>query len=211
MPVMDGYEASKKIRLGGDTIPNKDIPIIAITANAMQGDKEKCLQAGMNDYLAKPLDEALLLEKLNLWLNKPASENDSGDQQTALPSQPRQQPLAVWDKTKALHRVGGKPERLQRLLKLFPLETQVYVEAIQQGVNNSDLAKLAGACHSLKGVAANLNADELFQLTESLELAAKSNQPAVIEQILPQLLESYQQLTSELELELAEHSADSNQ
>lgn len=210
MPVMDGYEASKQIRLGGDAIPNKDIPIIAITANAMQGDKEKCLEAGMNDYLAKPLDEALLLEKLNLWLDTPPDEGDSL-QQDELSQTLQQQPLAVWDKTKALHRVGGKPERLRRLLKLFPLETQAYVEAIQQGANNNDISKLAGACHSLKGVAANLNADELFQLSESLELAAKSNQPSVIAQLLPQLLESYQQLTSELELELEEHSTDASQ
>jgi signal transduction histidine kinase/CheY-like chemotaxis protein len=68
MPVMDGYEATRQIRNGRHRISNREIPIIAMTANAMKGDEEKCLQAGMDDYVPKPINLALLKEKLNKWL-----------------------------------------------------------------------------------------------------------------------------------------------
>ena len=68
MPEMDGYQATKAIREGDAGKDNENITIIALTANAMQGDKEKCLAAGMNDYLSKPLDLAALQPKLQQWL-----------------------------------------------------------------------------------------------------------------------------------------------
>ena len=68
MPEMDGYETTKNIRSGQAGENNSEIAIIALTANAMQGDKEKCLKAGMDDYLAKPIDPESLLAKLQQWL-----------------------------------------------------------------------------------------------------------------------------------------------
>jgi len=68
MPEMDGYEASRQIRAGKAGERNKLIPIIAMTANAMEGDREKCLKSGMNDYLSKPIDPELLISKLREWL-----------------------------------------------------------------------------------------------------------------------------------------------
>ncbi|PKG40150.1 hybrid sensor histidine kinase/response regulator [Psychromonas sp. Urea-02u-13] len=71
MPIMDGYEATRRIRAGEAGQSNSQITIIAMTANAMVGDKDKCFAAGMNDYLSKPLDIALLVEKLQLWVPSP--------------------------------------------------------------------------------------------------------------------------------------------
>lgn len=68
MPNMDGLEASKEIRNGRAGEYYKDIPILAVTANALKGDKEICLNAGMNDYLSKPIEPDALQEKLNFWL-----------------------------------------------------------------------------------------------------------------------------------------------
>jgi signal transduction histidine kinase/CheY-like chemotaxis protein/ligand-binding sensor domain-containing protein len=69
MPEMDGYEATKRIRAGDAGVENTLIPIIAMTANAMQGDKEKCMNAGMNDYLTKPIEPMIVLKKLKFWIN----------------------------------------------------------------------------------------------------------------------------------------------
>ena len=74
MPVLDGYAATKKIRASDY---NSDITIIAMTANAMQGDREICIEAGMNDYLTKPINASLLVKTLNKWLRKPGTNSDS--------------------------------------------------------------------------------------------------------------------------------------
>lgn len=68
MPEMDGYEATRNIRKGKDGI-NKDIPVIAVTANAMKGDREKCMDAGMNDYIAKPVNPEEIRDKLSRWIS----------------------------------------------------------------------------------------------------------------------------------------------
>ena len=68
MPVLDGYQAARAIRAGEAGERNKDIPIVALTANAMKGDREKCLEAGMDDYLSKPITSAVLVSKLEQWL-----------------------------------------------------------------------------------------------------------------------------------------------
>jgi CheY-like chemotaxis protein len=70
MPEMDGYEATKRIRAGDADSKNISIPIIAMTANAMQGDEEKCIDAGMDDYLTKPIKPMSVLEKLKRWVIK---------------------------------------------------------------------------------------------------------------------------------------------
>jgi CheY-like chemotaxis protein len=70
MPEMDGYEATSEIRNPESTVLNHKIPIIAMTANAMKGDREACIQAGMDDYLAKPVKPHELIDKLEKWLNR---------------------------------------------------------------------------------------------------------------------------------------------
>ena len=70
MPEMDGFEATRRIRSGDAGQAHRSIPIIAMTARAMQGDREKCLEAGMDDYLPKPIDTAALTDTLNKWLSK---------------------------------------------------------------------------------------------------------------------------------------------
>ena len=68
MPVMDGLEATRGIRALPATNPNRAIPVIAMTAEAMQGDQEKCLAAGMDDYISKPIRSEMLVERLHTWL-----------------------------------------------------------------------------------------------------------------------------------------------
>ena len=70
MPKMDGYETTRRIRMGEAGVKNASIPIIAMTANAMLGDKQKCIDAGMSDYLTKPIIPFNLVEKLKLWVDK---------------------------------------------------------------------------------------------------------------------------------------------
>jgi len=75
MPKMDGYQATKAIRNCDDGSINSNIPIIAMTGNAMVGDKEKCLAAGMNDYLTKPINYKLVEQTINFWLKQSEGHN----------------------------------------------------------------------------------------------------------------------------------------
>ena len=70
MPELDGYQATQAIRSGEAGQNNVELPIIAMTANAMQGDKQKCLSAGMNDYITKPIVEQEVIDKLQQWVDK---------------------------------------------------------------------------------------------------------------------------------------------
>lgn len=70
MPVMDGFEATRIIRDPASRVRNHAVPVIALTANAMAGDRDQCLAAGMNDYLAKPVKSAPLIEMVGLWTNR---------------------------------------------------------------------------------------------------------------------------------------------
>lgn len=80
MPIMDGYQTSQNIRLGAAGDHYRSIPIIALTANAMKGDKDRCLAAGMNDYLSKPLAADILRSKLHLWLEQPSQpQHETGE------------------------------------------------------------------------------------------------------------------------------------
>jgi len=111
MPELDGLEATRRIRrLAG--VPAQ-VPIIAMTANAMQGDREKCLQAGMNDYVSKPIDRSQLLEKISFWLGDSAP---AGDQAGLAGDPPGEQPLdaeaeqALGDLLDAIADLGGSPK-----------------------------------------------------------------------------------------------------
>lgn len=75
MPVMDGYQATQCIRSGDAGEHYKNIPILAMTANAMTGDKEKCLLVGMDDHISKPIDESVFEEKIDLWHRNHSSRN----------------------------------------------------------------------------------------------------------------------------------------
>ena len=77
MPVMDGYQTTESIRRGDAGEHYKSIPIIAMTANAMEGDRQKCLLAGMDDYIAKPIEPVLLEKKLYQWLVPTAEQATS--------------------------------------------------------------------------------------------------------------------------------------
>ena len=76
MPGMDGYEATAAIRNRASNVINHNVPIIAVTANAMEGDRKKCLEAGMDDYLAKPLNKTALAEMLDKWLLSGEKQGD---------------------------------------------------------------------------------------------------------------------------------------
>ncbi len=176
MPVMDGYEATRRIRKGEGGVSHKDRPIIAMTANAMKGDREKCLSSGMSDYVTKPIDVDLLEEKVIQWLG--AKPHQTAQQ---IESEQKKETHAVvdesvWDMSAALRRSFGGHDRLRAVVQLYLDSTPhifVKMDKAQNEARVGDLQKLA---HEIKGVAGNIGANRLMLAMARLELACRENE-----------------------------------
>jgi len=175
MPVMDGLAATHAIRQNSEF---KDLPIIAMTANVMAGDREKCLEAGMNDYLAKPIEPDKLFEVLLRWIPK----RNTTLTVAAAPAVTVQRPPADSaplkipgiDTQSALKRTGGNRQRYESLLRRFADSQASAVGEIRTALTAQDSATAQRIAHSLKGAAANLGANSLASAASSAELAIKT-------------------------------------
>jgi CheY-like chemotaxis protein/HPt (histidine-containing phosphotransfer) domain-containing protein len=155
MPEMDGYEATVAIRRAEGT--GRHVPIIAMTAGALPQDRERCLAAGMDDHLAKPLMPATVSAALERW---------------APPPDVRRQ---IQDRLDLLSGAGPAPgpAALSGLLRKLSAHVPGHVEEIHQAVAMDDPDRLRDQAHQLKGVAANLGAQQLASVCERLEQAAR--------------------------------------
>jgi two-component system sensor histidine kinase/response regulator len=185
MPVMDGLAATHAIRQKSQF---KDLPIIAMTANAMAGDRERCLEAGMNDYLAKPIDPDKLFDALLRWI--PA--RTAAPNVAAAPAVTAQRPPADSapleipgiDTQTAVKRTGGNQQRYVSLLRRFADSQVGAAGEIRAALEAQDHATAQRIAHSLKGAAANLGANALATAAGSAEVAIKTQsevEPALVE------------------------------
>ena len=163
MPVMDGYQATRKLR---QDPRYSNLPVIAMTANAMVGDKEKCLDAGMNDFIAKPIDVAQLFGTLARWI-APATPQEM----TAMVVQPEAElpVIAGLKMAEAMRRVGGNATLMRKLLDRF-VETQFdAMQRIVAAIENNQLETAIREAHTLKGLAGNIGAGGLADSAARVE------------------------------------------
>ena len=198
MPEMDGYEASRQVRMGKAGARNKTVPIIAMTANVMKGDREQCLQAGMSDYLSKPIEPEQLLDKLQQWLTNVDSLQESGATKE-LSTQKTNSVLSVWDQESALKRVMDKEDLLKKLLEVFFDESPERLANLKQAIEASDFKQAHFLAHSIKGVAANLGGLCLQQQAALMEAAAKQDDIVKMKELMPGLLQKSEQLKQSFE------------
>jgi CheY-like chemotaxis protein/HPt (histidine-containing phosphotransfer) domain-containing protein len=174
MPVMDGFEATAAIR----RLPNargERLPIVALTANAMQGDEQRCLAAGMNAFLSKPFTLAQLRALLIRWLPE-VHEVRAADEATPLAdrSAGTQPPaseainLAVLKTIRALDPSGGM-DLVKRILGIFLQSTDESVRRMESAISERDAAQLSRAAHALKSCSSNVGAETLSGLYRQLE------------------------------------------
>jgi signal transduction histidine kinase/CheY-like chemotaxis protein/HPt (histidine-containing phosphotransfer) domain-containing protein len=182
MPVMDGIAATRAIRLKPQF---QTLPIIAMTANVMDSDREQCTEAGMNDHLRKPIDPEALLAALLRWIKPRADIAPNGAVEktvTAAKSEPGPvRPaetlafeIAGIDTKSALRRTGGNPKRYEMLLRKFAESTTV--EEIRNALATGDAVAATRAAHSLKGAAANLGATAVAEAAAKVETAIQTGQ-----------------------------------
>ena len=172
MPAMNGYEATRAIRREPRWA---DLPIIAMTANAMKGDREKCLEAGMDDYVGKPIDRQELFTTLKKWIKARSTpengeltvEDESADGERVPTS------LSSIDVGEALQRIGGNEDLFKELLLDFGTQFGSAVEEIRSALGRGDTELARRLVHTLKGTAGNLSAKSLQAAALALETAIK--------------------------------------
>jgi CheY-like chemotaxis protein len=178
MPVMDGYTATKAIRKwegGMRNEGNDPIPIIAMTAHAMAGDKEKSLQAGMNDHVTKPIDPDDLFAALLRWIG-PGEREASGvvaPERSRKETEPFPDELPGISIASGLKRVGGNKKLYRKLLSQYRASQEDAVEKIRAALQGGDVETATRLAHTVKGVSGNLGAEALYHVSAALEKAIK--------------------------------------
>lgn len=183
MPVMDGYEATRQIR--NRQKPGSHTPIIAMTAHALRGDKERCLQAGMDDYISKPVTAADLLATLARYLHTGAAaptgasppETDPSPAAAPGPGDPDRANEVPVDFQRLQEIADGNVEFKRELIDVFLTQVEERMAAIENALETGDPAGIQAEAHALKGSCASAGATKLAECARRLEQAAKEKEP----------------------------------
>jgi signal transduction histidine kinase/CheY-like chemotaxis protein len=196
MPVMDGFAATAEIRRHQQQQRGRarSLPIIAITANALQGDRESCLAAGMDDYLSKPFTQQALGQTISRWISLPRVaaplEGSTETQSVALPAADQINRQAL-NNIRALSASNGDA-LLERVLQAFLEDTPTHLHTIGQAIANGNTSQMRKAAHSLKSSSANVGADALAQRCKELEQLGRHDTTAGAAALLAEMERSFQ-------------------
>jgi two-component system sensor histidine kinase/response regulator len=185
MPVMDGISATLEIRKDPRLT---NLPVIAMTANVMQADQDSCYAAGMNDFVAKPIDPETLWRTVARWLGTApptmdqamsleAADSDSASTETNVPAPIPIPSISGIDAQAGLRRLMGNQVKYLELLRKFSTTHSMGLLPIHDALNSGDFAGAELQVHTLKGVSANLGAMELQSALQSVEVAIRNQRP----------------------------------
>ena len=164
MPRMDGLEATRQIRKLEED--GRHVPIIAMTANALQGDRDECISAGMDDYISKPVTLPILSQVVDTW----AGGKTEADEETVEEDLPAVEQTAL-ENIRALQ-MDGEPDFLTEMIDMYLMDAPVLVDRVQRSLREGDVQSARKAVHSLKGISGNLGARRLSDLCERMQLQA---------------------------------------
>ena len=191
MPQMDGFEATRLIRQKqGDPASDgsrRRVPIIALTASAVQGDQQRCMEAGMDAYCTKPIDAPRLIEVIesHLEANARGARSNESKRADGAPQNDSAQPrddTAPVNYATLLQRCGGKPDLAGRVLEALSAKISDAAQELQQCLQKHDAHELARLAHAIKGAAGMAAADDLQQAAARLEQLARAGTMDRLEQ-----------------------------
>ena len=186
MPVMDGFEATAAIRKA-ETSSGNHLPIIAMTAHAMEGDRERCLTAGMDGYVAKPIRAEDLVEAVENLNPSPA-----GAPAATTAKRQKQEPI---DPAAALARVDGYVGLLKEIVALFLQELPELLTILREAVTGGNAQAIERAAHKLKGSVGNFAAYPAFEAAAKLEVVGREGEPFPALLAYAELVDEIQRLT----------------
>ena len=209
MPVMDGYEATRLIRAKELADSAKRVPVVALTAHAAEGEREKCLSAGMDDYLSKPIERSKLTDILSLWLG----ELDDGEShelpEITAPTKVAMEarPASIWDAEAALKRLDGDEELLADLMSLYVTEVPEQLAGLKATLERGDFQSLADCAHAIKGMAGHFCAATLINFSKQLEDAGRQGKTVDFQAMVLELNGMAVELANELKAKINQTDA----
>jgi len=197
MPEMDGLQATRLIRGAGSKVHDHQVPIVAMTAHALQSDRQACLQAGMDDCLVKPIEIAALEAVLKKWLrNLPAPESAPAAQAEI----PAQTP-AVFNRAAFLERMLNDRVFARKMIEVFLLDLPAQLQQLKAHVAAGALPQVGQQAHKIKGSVANMGAEILAALLQDVEQAGAAGDRAAITGRMAELDQHVSLLQAALERE----------
>jgi len=206
MPKMGGIEAVGRIRDPHSAVLNRQIPVIAMTANAMQGDRQKCLDAGMNDYLAKPISSGELAEVLNRWLPpeaasipaatapqptraaiEPAPSSAQAPPPTPSPAEAPSPDPPVFDRAGMMVRMMNDEGLAKKVMRGYLEDIPNQVAALKAHLQDGDVAAVLRQVHSAKSSAAIVGGESVRAVAFAMEVAASAGDLSRVKALLPSL------------------------
>ena len=198
MPVMDGLQATREIRTGPGMGDNREVPLIAMTARALPGDRERFLTAGFDDYLSKPITASTLAAVLARWLPKDDEAREEGHS-TASRSPVGGEEAPIFDESLLLERMLGDHAVTREIFERFLEDTPLRIEALQAHLETGDVAGADLEAHSIKSSAANVGGPGLVRVAREMESSGRSGDLESIRMRMPELQEQFRLLKEAIE------------
>jgi len=201
MPEMDGYEAAARIRKHADGRVQRT-PVVAMTANAVEGDRERCMQAGMNDYLAKPIDDARLIEVLSEYLTVLSSKKRS-EAVLEVGAGVEKQALQKLEELQ----IDGEPDLVGEIVNVFLAETEFKIGAILQCIARQNFEEARQLAHGLKSSSLTIGASLMADFCQELEDLGDEGYPKFAPAVGERLAAEYKKVEAHLRNFLAKRPA----
>jgi len=197
MPEMDGFEATRAIRSGKTGVLTPKIPIIAMTAHAMKGDREHCLEGGMDDYISKPIAPQALAEVLEKWV-------ETLQERSLVVATPRgaaklSAGLSVFDRQAFMARLMGDEDLAKDIIAGFLEDIPKRIHTMKTHLDQSDAGSAGGQAHAIKGAAANVGGMALSAVASQIEEAGKAGRREEIISLVPEIERQFNLLKTHMQ------------
>jgi PAS domain S-box-containing protein len=185
MPVMDGFQATRRIRDPRSSVMNHHVTVIAMTANAMQGDREMCIEKGMDDYISKPITPQTLASVLEKWIS---SRTETPSVETSKPADTVTEPgVPVFDRAGMLGRLMDDEELIKAVTDGFLLDIPKQIEKLREYLAAGEVEGVKRQAHTIKGASSNVGGERLRAVAFAMEKKAGEGELETVRALIPAL------------------------
>ena len=209
MPEMDGLEAARIIRDPNSGVLNPQVPIVAMTANVTKEDQRKCLDAGMNDYIAKPIDTDKLLSVINCQLSVNIGQSPVNSDH--LPPNNDSLTTEIFNRQDFLNRLGGNNMIMTGILSGISEHLFCEIRELRTAAEKNDMKKIQFHAHKIRGISANISAERIRDIAFQMETASKENAADTVLSLITRLeqeTETFRSAVSDMFPELFQGAED---